>query len=125
MLAIRLLLKLKELKLPFPSGIVAISPWVDLTASGDSYETNRDADPSMNAALLDSFTKNYSTDPQDPFVSPLLGELEGLPTSLNEALDALEQDLTDAAMADVCTGGNPRPCTWEEVLGVYKTAFGK
>ena len=33
--------------------------------------------------------------------------------------------LTDAAMADVCTGGNPRPCTWDEVLGVYKTAFGK
>ena len=23
------------------------------------------------------------------------------------------------------TGGNPRPCTWEEVLAVYKTAFGK
>jgi PTH1 family peptidyl-tRNA hydrolase len=31
--------------------------------------------------------------------------------------------LTDAAMADVCTGGNPRPCTWDEILQVYKTAY--
>lgn len=38
-----------------------------------------------------------------------------------EDLDAL----ADAAMADVCTGGNPRPCTKELVLEVYKTAFGK
>ena len=33
--------------------------------------------------------------------------------------------LADVTMADVCTGGNPRPCTWEELLAVYKTAFGK
>jgi lactaldehyde reductase len=33
--------------------------------------------------------------------------------------------LAEAAMADVCTGGNPRPCTKELVLEVYKTAFGK
>lgn len=38
-----------------------------------------------------------------------------------EDLDAL----SDAAMADVCTGGNPRPCTKEAVLKVYQTAFGK
>ena len=28
------------------------------------------------------------------------------------------------AIADVCTGGNPRPRTKELVLGVYKTIFG-
>ena len=32
-------------------------------------------------------------------------------------------DLAKAAMADVCTGGNPRPCTEELVLGVYEKAF--
>ena len=50
-----------------------------------------------------------------------------IPQTLAE-IGVKEEDLealTDAAMADVCTGGNPRPCTWEEVLGVYKTAFGK
>ena len=33
--------------------------------------------------------------------------------------------LSEAAMADVCTGGNPRPCTKELVFEVYKKAFGK
>lgn len=31
--------------------------------------------------------------------------------------------LSEAAMADVCTGGNPRPCSKELVLEVYKKAF--
>ncbi len=31
--------------------------------------------------------------------------------------------LAEAAMADVCTGGNPRPCSKELVLEVYKKAF--
>ena len=50
-----------------------------------------------------------------------------IPQTLAE-IGVKEEDLealTDAAMADVCTGGNPRPCTREEVLQVYKTAFGK
>jgi len=77
-----LCLKLKEKGLPLPASIVAISPWVDLTASGASYETNRDKDVSLTAELLDSFTKNYTADPQDPYVSPLFGELSQLPPSL-------------------------------------------
>ncbi len=50
----------------------------------------------------------------------------GIPQTLRE-IGVKEEDLdalADAAMADVCTGGNPRPCTKELVLGVYKTAFG-
>ena len=31
--------------------------------------------------------------------------------------------LTDSAMADVCTGGNPRPCTKELILDLYKYAY--
>lgn len=51
----------------------------------------------------------------------------GIPATLKE-IGVKEEDLdalADAAMADVCTGGNPRPCTKELVLEVYKTAFGK
>jgi lactaldehyde reductase len=51
----------------------------------------------------------------------------GIPETLKE-IGVKEEDLealTDAAMADVCTGGNPRPCSREQVLEVYKTAFGK
>ena len=50
----------------------------------------------------------------------------GIPQTLKE-IGVKEADLpalADAAMADVCTGGNPRPCTKELVLEVYKKAFG-
>lgn len=77
-----LCLKLKELSVPLPAAIVAISPWTDLTASGDSYETNRKADISMNWKLLDFFAGCYTDEPAAPLVSPLFGDLRGLPPSL-------------------------------------------
>ena len=55
-----------------------------------------------------------------------LSEDVGIPQTLRE-IGVRQEDLdalADAAMADVCTGGNPRPCTKELVLGVYRTAFG-
>ena len=51
----------------------------------------------------------------------------GIPQTLKE-IGVKEEDLdalAEAAMADVCTGGNPRPCSKELVLEVYQTAFGK
>ena len=51
----------------------------------------------------------------------------GIPQTLKE-IGVKKEDLdalADAAMADVCTGGNPRPCTKELVLGVYQKAFGE
>lgn len=50
----------------------------------------------------------------------------GIPQTLREiGVKAEDLDaLADAAMADVCTGGNPRPCTKDLVLGVYQTSFG-
>ena len=77
-----LCLKLKELGLGMPASIIAISPWTDLTASGESYETNREREISLSRDLVDFFADNYTKNRQDPLVSPLLGDLEGLPPSL-------------------------------------------
>lgn len=49
----------------------------------------------------------------------------GIPQTLRE-IGVKEEDLealSEATMADVCTGGNPRPCSKELVWKVYKTAF--
>lgn len=49
----------------------------------------------------------------------------GIPEKLHE-IGVKEEDLqalSESAFADVCTGGNPRPCTVESILGIYKTAF--
>ena len=49
-----------------------------------------------------------------------------IPQTLGE-IGVQEKDLetlSASAIVDICTGGNPRDCTVEEVLGVYRTALG-
>lgn len=77
-----LCLKLRELGKPQPGAIIAVSPWTDLTASGESYEANREADPSMFLETLDYYASCYCTDRTDPYVSPLFGDLSQMPPSL-------------------------------------------
>ena len=73
---------LKRLSLPLPLGLVAISPWVDLTMSGASYEFNAEKDPSMSLERLRFFAESYTDTPTDPIASPLFGDLTDLPPSL-------------------------------------------
>ncbi|MBO5130431.1 MAG: alpha/beta hydrolase fold domain-containing protein [Oscillospiraceae bacterium] len=77
-----LCMKLREENLPLPGSIIALSPWTDLTASGASYERNREVDPSMTIEQLDFFAACYTADRKDPLVSPLFGDLTQMPPSL-------------------------------------------
>ena len=77
-----LCLKLKQLRLPLPCGLIGISPWTDLTGSGQSYVKNLNVDPSMTPALLKFYAECYTDDPKDPLCSPLFGDLKGFPPSL-------------------------------------------
>ena len=52
-------LKIKELSLPRPAGIIAISPWCDLTLSGESYKENEGKDPSISYERLRFFADSY------------------------------------------------------------------
>lgn len=77
-----LALKLKENGIPMPGGIIAISPWSDLTLSGASYEENKAVDPSMTKERLQFYAECYTDAVDHPYVSPLIGDLTGLPASL-------------------------------------------
>lgn len=68
--------------MPLPGSIIAISPWTDLTQSGESFIFNHDVDPSLCKETLDFYSKCYSRNPTDPLVSPLFGDVSGLPPSL-------------------------------------------
>lgn len=81
-LVFALALKLKEEQLPMPCGIIAVSPWNDLSMSGSSYEYNREKDPSMTKKRLQFYARCYAEQIESPFVSPLFGDLTGLPPSL-------------------------------------------
>lgn len=64
-------LKLNELWLAQPAGIIAISPWTDLTLSGNSHKVNDEIDPSMTTDRVKFFAECYSDDRTNPLVSPV------------------------------------------------------
>ena len=51
--------KLRDKGRTLPAGIVAISPWTDLTLSSESYEINKKVDPSMTIERLKFFADCY------------------------------------------------------------------
>lgn len=80
-LALSLALQLKAQKRLLPRGLILMSPWTDLTASGQSHETKAAIDPVLNAGYLAEMTGNYAAEEKlnDPFISPLFGDYEGFP----------------------------------------------
>lgn len=67
-----------------PAGIIAISPWLDLTLSGDSIEKNKDIDISLDKQTLSFFVESYLGDalaPDDKEASPLFGDVSAMPPS--------------------------------------------
>ena len=83
-LTLALLLRLRDTGEPLPAGAVPMSPWTDLTQSGQSFESNSDSDPIISKAYLDRMSAIYlgDVDPKTPYASPLHGELHGLPPLL-------------------------------------------
>lgn len=80
-LALCLALKLKEEGRLLPRGIVLMSPWTDLTSSGESFDTRADLDPVLNREYIDRMIEAYAggRDLKDPGISPLYGSYEGFP----------------------------------------------
>ena len=78
-----LCLKLKETGLSLPGSVVAISPWTDLTFSGESYKKNKKKDPTLSEKALRSYARAYAHgQEQNPLISPVFGDLGGMPRSL-------------------------------------------
>jgi len=83
-LAAALLIALRDRGLPLPSAAFLLSPWTDLAATGSSLVTNEAADPMLSGKMTHKLAKLYYGDasPLDPLVSPLYGDLIGLPPML-------------------------------------------
>ena len=98
-LALSLVLKLKEEKRLLPRGLVLLSPWTDLTASGKTHTTRALVDPVLDADYLRKMTENYAAGREltDPLISPLFGEFEGFPPTYIQVGDN-EMLLSDSTM---------------------------
>ncbi len=83
-LALSLMLKLKELGELMPKAACLISPWTDLSLSGESIRTKQHVDPLIDPKVLKYFASFYigNEDPCNPFISPLYGDLKEFPPIL-------------------------------------------
>ena len=80
-LALTTLLHARELGLPLAAGVMLMSAWVDMTASSDTYESNRDNDPFFKKEAVEALAANFlrGADAKDPLASPLFADLKGMP----------------------------------------------
>lgn len=80
-LAVCTLLYLRDNNIPLPKCAIALSPWLDHTMSGNSYQTNKDLDPMLVAEAFPVWSKFYmhESDPTSPYSSPIFHNLHGLP----------------------------------------------
>jgi monoterpene epsilon-lactone hydrolase len=83
-LVLELALRLRSSHQPLPSSMVAMSPIMDLTASGESTRTNAARDPVLTREGLLNVTRVYmhGGDPRSPEASPMFADLHGLPPLL-------------------------------------------
>ena len=88
-LALSLTLSLREQGRLLPGGLVLLSPWTDLTASGKSHESRAEVDPVLDAEYLKKMTENYAKDAdcRNPLVSPLFADFSGFPPVYIQAGD--------------------------------------
>ena len=88
----------RDAGLPSPRGLVLFSPWLDLTHQGESINSNSNSDAMLHRQLLDDALAMYAPHmpANDARVSPLLGNLAGLPPCLTVV--SLSEILRDDAL---------------------------
>lgn len=92
---------LRDLGLPLPVGAILISPWTDLTGSGESNVSLQEEDVLLDWENLAECACDYAgaESLEHPWVSPLFGDFHGLPDTLILVGDAeiLRDDSTRLA----------------------------
>lgn len=83
-LALSTVLALRRAGLPSPASLILLSPWADLSLSGDSMDTRDAVDPMLGRTWLQRAGDAYrgTLDATDARVSPLFDQLDGLPPLL-------------------------------------------
>jgi epsilon-lactone hydrolase len=124
-LALSAMLALKDAKRTLPGAAYLMSPWTDLSASGESYETHAKLDPLHRRSMIQAMAQAYlgaDADPRQALASPLFGDLKGLPPLLIHVGD-LEVLLSDSvALTEACRAANVAVHlkVWEGMVHVFQ-----
>ena len=82
-LAAALILRARDEGLPLPAGVILNTPEIDLTESGDSFQTNLGLDPGLRPLMPVNLLYADGHDLRDPYLSPLFADFsKGFPPTL-------------------------------------------
>lgn len=126
-LTVGTLVGLREGKHALPAAGVCISPWADLEATGETYQSRKDIDPMVSYDLIAPMGKVYigAGDIQAPTASPIHADLTGLPPLLiqvgsAETLYSDSETLTKNAKA---AGVEVILEEWKDMIHVWHLFF--
>ena len=119
-MAVSAVFKLRELNKTLPRKLILMSPWVDATLKNPDIELTEKDDVMMTIERLASAARDYvgDSDAADPLISPMFGDLAGLPPTLIQmgTADLLLADCRKFYQKCVDVGVDVR---YEEVSGAF------
>lgn len=124
-LTLSTLLALRDRGLPMPRAAMPLSPFADLTLSGESIRSQRDLDPIMHPDCLPDFVALYVSEDQvrDPLASPVFGDYTGLPPLLIQAgeFEIIRDDSVMVAQRAREAGVEATLEIWEGMFHVFQS----
>jgi acetyl esterase/lipase len=124
-LALALLLRLRDAREPLPAAAATVGAATDLTASSASMRSRSALDPIISKRGIDYAARLYVQDGTpltDPLVSPLFGELHGLPPvrmHVGDCETLLDDTLRFAERARAA-GSSVEAKVWPEMVHVFE-----
>lgn len=124
------LLALRHAGVPMPAAAVLLSPFLDVTGSGESARTRADRDPWFDIKDLDVVARYYCPDESEwrnPLVSPVFANVAGLPPMLIQVGDdeILLSDSTRFADKLKAQGIDVELEVWPDMWHVFQMFVGK
>jgi acetyl esterase/lipase len=128
-LTVATLLSLRHAGDPMPRAAVLLSPFLDITGSGESATSRADRDPWFSADELSAVVEHYCApgDVRNPLVSPVFANAAGLPPTFIQVGDdeILLSDSTRFADKMRAAGCEVEIEIWPEMWHVFQLFVGK
>jgi acetyl esterase/lipase len=128
-LTVATLLSLRDAGDPLPAAAVLLSPFLDVTSSGESARTRADQDPWFRVSDMELVVRNYcrADELRNPLVSPVFANVEGLPPMLIQVGDdeILLSDSTRIADKLKAAGCTVELEIWPQMWHVFQLFVGK
>ena len=126
-LSLALMLKLKEHGKTQPKAAALLSPWTDLTASGESARTHAERDPMIDIDRMPEAVAYYCNGhpANDPLISPVFADLSGLAPLFVQVgtEEVLYDDATRLVARTKEAGTQAELQIWDDMPHVHQIAF--